>query len=103
MSKAIRRRDAESRRELVARQIRSGLSVRDFCRREGLNAWTFYGWRSQLRCRAPVDEGPSTGDAGAGEPASGFIDLGALGSGSSSRCEIRLDLGGGVVLQVVRG
>ncbi len=103
MSKAIRRRDAESRQELVARQIRSGLSVRDFCRREGLNAWTFYGWRSQLRCRAPVDEAPSTGAAAAEEPASGFIDLGALGGGSSSRCEIRLDLGGGVVLQVVRG
>lgn len=102
MSKAIRRRDAESRQELVSRQIRSGLSVRDFCRREGLNAWTFYGWRSKLRCGAPVDEAPSKGDA-AGEPASGFIDLGALGGGSSSRCEIRLDLGGGVVLQVVRG
>ncbi len=102
MSKAIRRRDAESRQALVARRIRSGLSVRDFCRREGLNAWTFYGWRSQLRGRAPVDEEPSTGDAAPGEPASGFIDLGALGGGPS-RCEIRLDLGGGLVLQVVRG
>jgi len=36
------------------------------------------------------------------EPRAGFIDLGALG-GNSSRCEIRVDLGGGVVLQVVRG
>jgi len=32
----------------------------------------------------------------------GFIELGSPGSGSS-RCEIRLDLGGGVVLQVMRG
>jgi transposase-like protein len=27
----------------------SGLSVQAFCRREGINAWTFYGWRSRLR------------------------------------------------------
>ena len=39
---------------------------------------------------------------GSPEPTAGFIDLGAL-SGSASQCEIRLDLGGGVVLQVVRG
>jgi hypothetical protein len=39
---------------------------------------------------------------GSTEPAAEFIDLGAL-SRNSSRCEIRLDLGGGVVLQVVRG
>ena len=32
---------------------------------------------------------------------SAFIDLGALESGHG-RCEIRLDLGGGVVLEVVR-
>lgn len=63
MSKAIRRRDLESRQDLVARQIRSGLSVRDFCRREGLNAWTFYGWRSQLELHMP----PSAGD-GHGAP-----------------------------------
>jgi putative transposase len=38
------------------------------------------------------------------EPATrSFIDLGALGGGGASRCEIRLALGGGVVLQVVRG
>jgi hypothetical protein len=31
-----------------------------------------------------------------------FIDLGAVG-GSSSRMEVRLELGGGVVLTVARG
>jgi hypothetical protein len=36
------------------------------------------------------------------DPRAGFIDLGTVGSGPP-RCEIRLDLGGGVVLQVVRG
>ena len=36
------------------------------------------------------------------DPRAGFIDLGTAGSGPP-RCEMRLDLGGGVVLQVVRG
>jgi hypothetical protein len=34
-------------------------------------------------------------------PPAGFVELGPLRS-SQSRCEIRLDLGGGVVLHVVR-
>ncbi len=100
MHKAIRRRSIETWRELVARQASSGLSVQTFCRQQRLNTWTFYGWRSRLRQRTAV---PETAAAhGPTEPAAGFIDLGAL-SRSSSRCEIRLDLGGGVVLQVVRG
>jgi hypothetical protein len=100
MHKIIRRRSVETWRELVARQARSGLSVLAFCRQEQLNTWTFYGWRSRLRGRTAVAETAAVG--GSTEPAAGFIDLGAL-SRSSSRCEIRLDLGGGVVLQVVRG
>jgi hypothetical protein len=87
-------------RELMARQERSGLSVQAFCRQERLNAWTFYGWRSRLRKSAGVAEDPVMAREPNRDPA-GFIDLGAL-SGASLRCEIRLDLGGGVVLQVVR-
>lgn len=102
MHKMIRRRSVENWRELVARQARSGLSVQAFCRQERLNTWTFYGWRSRLRKRAAVAETAAVSEATDTEPAAGFIDLGAL-SRSSSRCEIRVDLGGGVVLQVVRG
>ena len=102
MHKMIRRGSVESWRELVARQVRSGLSVQAFCRQERLNAWTFYGWRSRLRGRTATAEAAVVGGSTQAEPAAGFIDLGALGS-SASRCEIRLDLGGGVVLQVVRG
>lgn len=94
-------RSAETWRELVVRQERSGLSVQAFCRQERLNAWTFYGWRSRLRKSAAVAEDPVVVRQQNNEPTR-FIDLGAL-SGVSSRCEIRLDLGGGVVLQVVRG
>jgi len=100
MHKVIRRRSVETWRELVARQSCSGLSVQAFCRQEGLNTWTFYGWRSRLREKTAVAE--TTAVRGSTQTAAGFIDLGAL-SRSSSRCEIRLDLGGGMVLQVVRG
>ncbi len=102
MHKMIRRRSVETWRGLVARQVRSGLSVQAFCRQERLNTWTFYGWRSRLRGRTATAETAALGGSREPEPTAGFIDLGALGS-SSSRCEIRLDLGGGVVLQVVRG
>jgi hypothetical protein len=102
MRKMVRRRSVESWREFVARQARSGLSVPAFCRQERLNACTFYGWRSRLGKSAAVTEDAAVGGSEATGPSAGFIDLGAVGS-SSSRYEIRLDLGGGVVLQVVRG
>ncbi len=102
MHKVIQRRSAETWRELVARQAHSGLSVQAFCARERLSAWTFYGWRSRLRKRPAVTEAAVVSRSTDAEPVAGFIDLGALRA-SSSRCEIRLDLGGGVVLQVVRG
>src|SRR6185437_16358902 len=98
MQRTIQRSE-ETWRELVARQERSGLSVQAFCRQERLNAWTFYGWRSRLRKSAAVAEGRGVVREQNREPA-GFIELGPL-IGGSSPCEIRLDLGGGVVLQVV--
>lgn len=38
-------------REVVARQVSSGLSVRAFCQREGLAESNFYAWRRELRLR----------------------------------------------------
>jgi transposase-like protein len=38
--------------EVVARHAESGLTVREFCRREGLSAWSLYEWRSRLRARS---------------------------------------------------
>ena len=93
------RRSEQAWRELVERQGCSGLSVQAFCRREGISPWGLYGWRSRVRGETkrtmPVSRSPSP------EPTAGFIDVGAM-EPSGPRCEIRLDLGGGVVLQVVR-
>jgi transposase len=38
-------------RRTIRRQQHSGLSVRDFCGREGLKDWTFRWWRQELARR----------------------------------------------------
>ena len=103
MRKMSRRRSEQTWRELVTRQVDSGVSVQAFCARERLNVNTFYGWRSKLRASAARrEDAAAMSESKTSERSGDFIDLGSLG-GSSSRYEIRLDLGGGVVLQVVRG
>ena len=103
MPKMSGRRSEKVWRELLARQACGGLSVQAFCRREGLNVNSFYGWRLKLRASIAGREDAATMSGSKAREGSGdFIDLGSL-SGGSSRYEIRLDLGGGVVLQVVRG
>jgi hypothetical protein len=77
------------------------LTVQAFCRREGIGVWSLYRWRSRLGTVVKGEEAVEAPPA-RGKPPSGFIDLGALGS-SSSRFEVRLDLGGVVLLQLVRG
>lgn len=99
MQRGVRGEQAWS--ELVARQAESGVSVQEFCRGEGLSAWSLYEWRSRLRARSEGKAATESKAASGGSPAQ-FIDLGAL-EPARSRCEIRLELGGGVVLSLVRG
>jgi hypothetical protein len=40
--------------ERIAAQGRSGMSVKQFCREQGLTEWSFYGWRKRLQERGPV-------------------------------------------------
>lgn len=102
MQKIERQRHSEIEwREVVERQERSGLTVRQFCEAEGLNASSLYGWRSRLRAgrqgSMPAEPLPKKRRSDSSE---GFIDLGPLATGS--RFEVRLDLGGGVLLHLVR-
>ena len=90
-------------REVLAKFAGSGVSVRAFCAREGISHWTFNRWRKRLNdsaFRRPVVK------RGAVVPSKGFVDLGTLsapGAANSERVELRLDLGGGLVLHLVRG
>ena len=87
-------------REIVARQAASGLSAGDFCKGESINASVFYRWRRDL-------EGSARGNPPARKkaiaPAEPFIDLGALEGKAAGRCEVRVDLGNGVIFSLVRG
>jgi hypothetical protein len=106
MEKISRQRRSESTWQgIVERQEHSGLTVSAFCEREGIKSASLYGWRSRLRQGSR--DAPEVGSVPqkakrSGDPSSGFIDLGSLGS-SPSRFEVRLELGGGVLLHLVRG
>ena len=104
MDQRVRQRRSESAwREIVARQEHSGLTVTEFCEREGLKAASLYGWRGRLRQGAVGEKiSPTISRRARAEKSSEeFIDLGAIGA-SRGRFEVRLDLGGRVLLQLVR-
>jgi putative transposase len=101
MTESVRqRRGAQAWGELVKRQEASGVSAQAFCRRERISAWVFYRWRTRLRAegsRPPESRSEPTREAAP------FIDLGALRAPAAQRLEVRLDLGEGIVLHLVRG
>jgi hypothetical protein len=98
-------------RNRLARFAASKLTVEAFCRSEAVSVASFYGWRTRLRRgRGNVPQASRTVPAP-------FIDLGsvssrAIGTVASSdpyiarhepaAINIRLDLGGGVVLHIAR-
>jgi hypothetical protein len=95
-------RGREGWRALLAGFEGSGLSAEAFCRREGISSASFYRWRSVFgnggeQRRAVVVRGAP--------PA--FVDAGPLGlpraQPLSKRLDVRLDLGDGLVLHLVRG
>ena len=100
-------------RNRLARYARSGQTVQAFCRGEAVPVGTFYGWQARLRTRdvkavAVQQRVPAP---------SPFVDLGAV-NGPAAHAEepvrdntlhhprggidVRLDLGGGVVLHIAR-
>ena len=98
MKRAIgRHRSVREREAVVSVFESSGLSVGQFCMRAGVSLSSFQRWRA--RCQARLS--PPAPRTAAAEP-SAFIDLGALGV-TRERLELRLDLGGGMALQLARG
>lgn len=113
MGRAVRRSEREWRL-LIGRYRFSGLGVDAFCRSESVSVASFYRWRRILedgRIAAPAKirmvEGAAPDARPASESEPDFSDLGALRSAlppSADGCwSIRLDLGGGLVLHLVRG
>ena len=89
-------------RNHLARHADSGKSVSKFCRDEAISESNFYAWRARL-CFDPAST-PSRLQ----KKTSPFIDLGLVKDSSSQaplappNMELRIDLGGGVLLTIVR-
>ena len=99
-------------RERLACQTASGKPIADFCREEGVGQSTLSYWRKRL---GVVDAAVGQKRAAAGAP---FLDLGLVKAVKPQRhaasladnppelspagIELRLDLGGGVVLHIAR-
>ena len=115
------RRSAEAWRALVAQQAVSGLTIGAFCRKVSVSTASFYRWQGLLQkngdsgmAAAVTDRVPAVTALAATPPrrTPDFVDLGALedlaplarrDDAASLRVELRLELGGGMVLHLVRG
>ena len=103
--KRRRHLDENAWRDVFGRFAQGDESVSAFCQREGLNTSSFRRWRARLGLtgsRRPVSVTSAKSDDAA---MAGFVELGALPvpPARCGRLELKLDLGGGVVLHVVRG
>lgn len=99
-----RRMGAQGWRELLAGFAGSGLTTRAFCQRAGVSPANFYRWRTLLRS-APDGAMVRSVAAPTGLTTNAFVDLGALNAPGAphARFELRLDLGSGLMLHLVRG
>jgi len=79
----------------------SGLSALGFCQQEGISVASLNRWRLKFRQEASSPSVKRADVPAATAATAEFVDLGALRS-CSSRMDLRLDFGGGVVLQLSR-
>jgi hypothetical protein len=98
-----RRLSSDAWRAMVEKFEGSGLSAEDFSRQERISVASLQRWW-QVKARTEAGDGvaPAPTRSATKSALGAFVDLGALGS-SGSRLELRLEFGGGVVLQLSRG
>ncbi len=94
-SKGLRRSRHEWR-TLLAKFDGSGLGVEAFCRREAISPASLYRWRGVLGAAGDCGESAVISKAPA------FVDLGPLRSAAAPRIDLKIDLGDGLVLHLVR-
>lgn len=99
-----RRLDEPAWREVLQRFDGARMTVEDFCRAEGLCRSSFTRWRRRLRTPAEA-AAPVVVKASKQETPAAFVDLGVLGGAGAAplpALDLRIELGGGVVLHLVR-
>ena len=89
------RRSEREWQAIVSRYERSGMELGMFCQRVGISAASFYRWRRTL------GESVAGNAIGRQDTVPAFVDLGALGARGRA-LELKLDLGDGLVLHLVR-
>lgn len=87
-------------RKLIGEAARSGLSVREFCRRRRLNENLFYAWRRELKFR-DQEKGSSRNKKGVGSSGPTFALVSTDGEVESAGIELVLE--GGRKLRISRG
>ena len=106
MSGQRRHLDTQGWREVLRRFEAAATTVEAFCAREGLSSSSFYRWRERLQRDGAPAKAPRTRASGIAVPApSGFIELGDLAHAqcrTQAGLQVRLELGGGLVLQITR-
>jgi hypothetical protein len=94
-----RRLSADAWSAMVEKFEASGLPEEVFCQQGRVSLASLHRWRAKSRPE-PGKKRPAT-RALAGMKAASFVDLGGLPM-RSGQLEVRLDFGGGVVLQLSR-
>ena len=100
-----RRLNERAWRDLFMRFDGAGLTVEAFCKAEGLSRSSFNRWRSRLSMQPGVAATAVVRQPGHQKITPSFVDLGLLGATSAAYpagLELRLDLGGGLSLTLVR-
>lgn len=100
-TRKLTRRDRSEWQSLLSGFEPSALSVEAYCRRESISAASFYRWRGILGGK--LSRCPESALAHDATPA--FVDIGTLGAvpAHRRRLDLKLDLGEGLVLHLVRG
>ncbi len=100
-----RRLGSEAWQELFRRHGASGEPIGAFCQREGVSTHSFRRWQLRLGGQAPAPRPSRSPKKVRAVSAPSFVELGSLGTAPSAtgRLEVRLDLGAGLTLHLVRG